>query len=141
MKNFDFKKWMPHLIAVAVFLIVTVAFCKPALQSGTVLKQSDISGWQGMSHQSMEYRAEHGHYPLWITSMFSGMPAYQVAIEGNWSPLSIIGDATQLWLPKPLNFFFLACISFYFLCICMRVKPYAGIAGALGFAFCSFSPL
>lgn len=141
MKNFDFKKWVPHLVAVAVFLIVTVAFCKPALQSGVVLKQSDISGWQGMSHQSMEYKEQHGHYPLWLTSMFSGMPAYQVAMEGNWSPLGIIDRTIQLWLPKPMNFFFLACICFYFLCICLRIRPYAAIAGSLGFAFCSFSPI
>ncbi len=141
MKNFDFKKLIPHAIAVGVFLLVTIIFCKPALESGVVLKQSDISSWQAMSHQSMEYKAAKGHFPLWVSTMFSGMPAYQIAIEGAWSPLGIIDKAFQLWLPKPMNFFFLACISFYFLCMCLRVRPYAAILGAIAFAFCTYSPI
>ena len=141
MKNFDFKKLVPHAVAIGIFLLVTVIFCKPALESGVVLKQSDISSWQAMSHQSMEYKAAKGHFPLWVSSMFSGMPAYQIAIEGVWSPLGIIDKAFQLWLPKPMNFFFLACISFYFLCMCLRVRPYAAIIGAIAFAFCTYSPI
>ncbi len=141
MKPFNFKKLLPHLVAVAIFLIVAVIFCKPALEADTVLKQSDITGWQGMSHQSFQYKELHGHFPLWITNMFSGMPGYQIAMEGAWSPLGFIDHAFQLWLPQPLNFFFLACISFYFLCICLRVRPFAAILGALGFAYCSFSPI
>lgn len=141
MKQFNFKKLIPHIIAIAVFLIVAVVFCKPALETDVVLKQADITGWQGMSHQSFEYKEQHGHFPLWITSMFSGMPGYQVALEGPVSPLGYIDHALQLWLPQPMNFFFLACICFYFLCLCLRIRPYAAIIGALGFAYCSFSPI
>lgn len=135
------KPILPHLIAIIVFLLVAVIFCKPALESGIVLKQGDVTGWQGMSHQSYVYKEAHGHVPLWITSMFSGMPAFQVAIEGAYHPLHLIDRTFQLWLPKPINFFFLACISFYFLCICMKIRPWAAIAGAIGFAYCSFSPI
>ncbi len=115
MKNISFKKLLPHLIAVAVFLLVAFIISKPAFESDTVLKQSDLIGWQGMSHQSFEYKEQHGHFPLWVTSMFGGMPAYQIALEGSWSPLGFIDHAFQLWLPQPMNFFFLACIAFYFL--------------------------
>lgn len=141
MKPFQFKSVLPHVIAVAIFLLVTVIFCKPGLDSDLILKQGDVSGWHGMSHQSFEYKEKHGRFPLWIVSMFSGMPAYQVAIEGDWSPINSIDRAIQLWLPQPFNFFFLACIGFYFLCICLRIRPYAAIIGSLGFAFCSFSPI
>jgi len=141
MKNFDFKKLLPHLIAVGIFLIVAIAFCKPALQSDTILKQSDISGWQGMSHQSYTYKEQHGHFPLWVTSMFSGMPGYQIAMQGAWSPVGLLDQTFQLGLPQPVNFFFLACICFYFLCICLRIRPYAAIIAALGYAYCSFSPI
>ena len=141
MKNFNFKKLIPHLIAVGIFLLVTVIFCKPSLESGVVLKQADISGWEGMSHQSMVYKEQTGHFPLWVTSMFSGMPNYQIAMEGHWSPLGVIDHTLQLWLPKPMNFFFLACICFYFLCMCLRARPWAAILGSLAFAYCSFSPI
>jgi hypothetical protein len=135
------KKAVPHLIAVGIFLFVTIIFCKPALESGVILKQSDISSWEAMSKQSSEYKEIHGHFPIWVTSMFAGMPAYQIAIEGYWSPLGYVDKLFQLWLPKPMNFFFLACIGFYFLCMCLRIRPYAAILGALGFAFCTYSPI
>ncbi|RYZ15721.1 MAG: hypothetical protein EOP49_52665 [Sphingobacteriales bacterium] len=137
----NYKHLVPHLVAVGIFLLVAVIFCKPALESGVILKQGDVAGWQGMSNQSYEYKKIHGHVPLWVTSMFSGMPAYQIAIEGSFHPLHHIDKAIQLWLPKPLNFFFLACICFYFLGIVLRLRPAAAIAGAIGFAYCSFSPI
>jgi hypothetical protein len=56
MKQFNFKALMPHLIAIIIFLLVAVIFCKPSLEADTVLKQGDIIGWQGMSHQSFEYK-------------------------------------------------------------------------------------
>ena len=141
MNNPRFKKLIPHLVAVGIFLLVAVLFCRPALESGVMLKQGDVQSWEAMSHQAMEYKAAHGHFPLWNTTMFSGMPAYQIAMEGNWSPINVIDKIFQLWLPKPMNFFFLACISFYFLCICLRIRPYAAILGALAFAYCSYTPI
>ena len=141
MKSFQFKNLLPHIIAIVVFLIVTLIFCKPALESGVILNQGDLTSWQGMSHQALEYKNVHGHLPLWLPNLFSGMPAYQTAMEGYWSPLSILDSIFQLGLPRPFNFFFLACISFYFLCICLRVKPFAAVIGALAFAFSSYSPI
>ncbi len=141
MKNFSFKKLLPHAIAIAIFLIVAVIFCKPVLETDTVLQQGDISGWEGMSHQSFQYKEAHGHFPLWSTNMFSGMPAYQIAMDGPWTPLTIVHSIFTLWLPSPISFFFLACISFYFLCQCLRLRPWASVLGALAFAYCSFDPI
>ena len=36
------KTALPHLIAVAIFAIVAIIYCKPALE-GKVLQQSDIT--------------------------------------------------------------------------------------------------
>jgi hypothetical protein len=132
-----FKKLLPHLIAIVVFLIITAIFCKPALE-GNVLNQHDITGWKGMAQNAFEYKAKHGHYPLWNPNLFSGMPNYQVAMEGK----SILPDFTKilsLWLPKPMNFFFLACICFYILCIALRVNPVIGIFGSLAYAFSTYN--
>jgi hypothetical protein len=132
-----FKKLLPHLIAIVVFLIITAIFCKPALE-GNVLNQHDITGWKGMAQNAFEYKAKHGHYPLWNPNLFSGMPNYQVAVEGK----SILPDFTKilsLWLPKPMNFFFLACICFYILCIALRLNPVIGIFGSLAYAFSTYN--
>jgi hypothetical protein len=46
-----------------------------------------------------------------------------------------------LGLPKPVNFFFLACICFYFLCVILRVRTVFGILGALAFAYATYNPI
>ncbi len=141
MKKFNNKKLIPHLLAIAIFLLVTVIFCRPALETDVVLQQGDISGWQGMSHQSFQYKESHGHFPLWASNMFSGMPGFQVAMDGPWTPLGILHIIFTLGLPIPFSFFFLACIAFYFLCQCLRIKPWASILGALAFAYSTFDPI
>ncbi len=139
MKNPRLKKLLPHLIAIVVFLVVSMLFCKPALE-GNVLNQHDTVGWKGMAQNSFEYKKLHGHFPLWNPNLFSGMPNYQVAMEGK----SVLPDTIKLFtlgLPKPINFFFLACICFYILCLALRVNPVAGIMAALAFAFSTYNPV
>ena len=141
MKNLNVKALLPHAIAIVVFLLVTVIFCKPALEPGVVMQQSDYTQADGMKRQSNLYREAHGVYPLWVTTSFAGMPAYNIIYEGAYSPLYTVDKLFQLWLPKPLNFFFLSCICFYFLCICLRIRPYIAILGGLAFAYSSYNPI
>lgn len=134
-----FKKLLPHLIAIVVFLIITFIFCKPALE-GNVLNQSDITGWKGASQNAFEYKAKHGHFPLWNSNLFSGMPNYQVAMEGK-SVLPDLKTIMSLGLPKPMNFFFLACICFYILCIAFRLSPVIGILGSIAYAYSTYNAI
>ena len=48
MKHFDWKKLLPHIIAIAIFLVVALIYCKPALE-GKVLQQHDITQWKAMA--------------------------------------------------------------------------------------------
>lgn len=141
MKNFSFKNILPHLVAVGIFLVVTVIFCKPALESGVVLQQGDVTAVESMRHQSDVYKAQHGVYPLWVTSMFSGMPAYNIIFDGPPSPFGFIDKLMQLWLPKPLNFFFLCSICFYIFCMCVRARPWVAIFASLAFAYATYNPI
>ncbi len=141
MKQFEFKKWLPHFIAIAVFLIVSVFYCSPALD-GKVLQQHDISEWKAAIHNSALYAANHnGKYPMWTNGLFAGMPAIQIGGLGSNYVSDIVHNTLTLNLPKPINFFFLACICFYILIVTLKVNPYAGIVGALGFAFATYNPV
>ena len=133
------KKLLPHFIAIAIFLVITVIFCKPVLQ-GNVLNQHDIIGWKGMSQNAFEYKDKHGHLPLWNPNLFSGMPNYQVAMEGKSILPDIIG-IMSLGLPKPMNYFFFACICFYILCMAFRLNPVVSIFGSLAFAFSTYNAI
>ncbi len=135
-----FQKLLPHLIAVVVFLIVAVLYCKPALE-GKVVSQHDVTQWKGAIQNSVNYKEVHGQYPLWTNGMFSGMPAFQIGTASNNHIPWIIHGLLTLHLPKPIQFFFLACLCFYFLCNVLRINPYAGIFGALSFAYATYNPV
>lgn len=137
--KFDYKKLMPHVIAVIVFLAASAFFGRPALQ-GNVLSQHDVLGWKGMAQNSFEQKEKTGQFPLWNTHLFSGMPNYQVAMDSK-SVLPDLNKVFTLGLPKPISFFFLACISFYILGIVLRVNPYISMVSALGFAFSTYNPI
>ncbi len=135
------KRTIPHVIAVAIFLIISIIYCKPALE-GKVVSQHDQLGYKGMAQQSFEFREKNGHFPLWTESMFGGMPAYSIAMGSN-SRISIgyVADLLTLGLPKPINFFFLACVCFYFLALVLRINPWIGILSALAYAYSSYDPI
>ncbi len=140
MKNFDWKKAIPHLIAIGIFLMVAVIYCKPVLE-GKVLQQSDITQWKGAFQQSERYKEVHGHYPLWTNSLFSGMPTFQIGgVSGN-DVAGYFHTIITLGLPAPAQFFFLACICFYFLCMVLRINPYVAILGSIAFAYATYNPI
>jgi hypothetical protein len=141
MKKGWLSKLLPHLVAVLIFLVIAVIYCKPVLE-GKVLEQHDVTQWKAMAKNSFDYKEKHGNFPLWTNSMFSGMPAYQIAIEpsSKISPLFFINILT-LGLPKPISFFFLACICFYFLSMVLRTNSVIGIIGGLAFAYLTYNPI
>jgi hypothetical protein len=49
------KKYLPHLIAIGAFLMITLVYFSPLL-SGKVVMQSDIANWQGMSKSIDDFR-------------------------------------------------------------------------------------
>lgn len=141
MKSQLLKKALPHLIAVIVFVAVALIYCKPALD-GQVLQQHDITSWKGSIHQSQEYAKTHdGNYPLWTNALFSGMPAFQIGFSNNNFVPSIVHKVMTGGLPEPMQFFFLACICFYVLAVILRINPWVGIMGALGFAYATYDPV
>ena len=52
-----------------------------------------------------------------------------------------LGNVITLGLPKPISFFFLACICFYFLCIVAGANPWVSIMGGLAYAYSTFDPI
>lgn len=141
MKPDWFKKLLPHVIAIGLLLLLAVLYCKPVLD-GKVLSQNDNIQWQAMAKQSLDYKAVHGHTPLWTNRMFGGMPAYQIALEST-TPFNIasFNALFTLGMPKPINFLFLAALGFYFLCCVLRVRSWIGVLGAIAYAYSTYDPV
>lgn len=134
-----FKQLVPHAGVLLLFVLSAAIFCRPALE-GAELNQHDNVSWKGMAQNAFEYKASKGHFPLWNPNLFGGMPNYQIAMEGK----SILPDLIQVFslgLPKPMNFFFLACLFFYFLALSIGATPLIGATLSLAYAFSTYNPV
>lgn len=138
--KFNLKALTPHLIAIGIFLVVAVIYCKPAIQ-GMVLQQHDMIQWTGMSKDAENYRERFGEYPQWTQGIFGGMPSYQIAFNTNARVGWLLPEVLGLFLPNPIKYFFLASLCFYFLTVVLRIKPVFGILGGLAFAFATYNPV
>src|SRR5882757_10599255 len=100
-----YRPFIPHAIAIGVFLVVAFFFCRPAFEHKT-LSPGDTNGWKAMAQNSYQYKETHGHFPLWTESLFSGMPAYQIAMDAPaFSPQYFVFNILTVGLPAPASFF------------------------------------
>jgi len=136
--NFNFKKYLPHAVAIAVFVILTLIYFKPLL-SGKELRQDDISRHKGMSKEIADFRKQNNEAePLWTNSMFGGMPAYQISAKfpGNW--LNFFDRLCKLFLPHPGGYLFLYCLGFFILLLCLDVMPWLALVGGIAYGLSSY---
>jgi hypothetical protein len=142
MKNFDFKKIIPHVAAIIIFLLVSYIYCRPAFE-GQVLQQSDALHWKGTARDGEIYAEKHnGERAMWNKTLFGGMPTTQIAPRANNSlPWLFSEYVFSLHLPLPAAFFFVACVMFYILAIVLGVNPWLGIMGAIAFAYNTYDPV
>ncbi|MEM7572574.1 MAG: YfhO family protein [Bacteroidota bacterium] len=135
--NSDFKAFVPHLIAVLGLLILSVLYFYPQVQ-GKVLGTTDTLGWQGMAQELVQHYQDTGEPTQWTTSMFGGMPTYQLSNQNSGNYLHTISQAFQLKSKPPIGMFFAASLCFYILMISLRVRPILAVIGAVAFAYATF---
>ena len=136
----DFKKdILPHIVAIAIFLILTLILFKPIFFESKSLTQGDILQWEGGAKEILDYRAETGEEGLWTNSMFSGMPAYMVSVKWGNELIKTMHAVISFGLPHPVRIIFVSMISFYIMLLCFKVKPYLAIIGAVTFALSSYN--
>jgi hypothetical protein len=137
-KKISFSDVAPHVVAILVFLIVTVMFFNPVFFDKKSLGQHDIQQFLGSSKALRDYRDATGEEGLWADAMFSGMPAYLVNLEWSNEAVAWIKRVGGLFLPHPIINIFWAFVSYYILLLTFRIRPYLAIGGALAFGLSSF---
>jgi hypothetical protein len=135
----NIKKILPHLVAIGVFLAISLFYFSPLLDGKKQIQQSDIVHYKGTAQEISDFRKDHnGEEPLWTNSMFGGMPAYQISIQYHANLMKYVDNAFQLWLPHPVGMVFLYFFGFYILLLCLRINPWIAAVGALAYGFSSF---
>ncbi len=133
------KDLLPHLVAVIVFIVVTLLFFHPVVISGKVMTQHDIVQGVSSGQEIRDFREKTGDEALWTNSMFSGMPAYLIDVYWNGDLTRHLHNFLSLYLPSPARYAFLGMLCFYILLLSFKVNPYLAIAGGIAYGINSFT--
>jgi hypothetical protein len=136
MDNPIFKKALPHLTAVLLFLILPAIYFSPQLE-GKKLNQHDTNTATGMAKEIIDYNKTHSDLALWTNSMFGGMPAYLIGLP-TYSLITPIYKLTTLFDWRPISFVFLYLIGFYIALLLFGLNPWISLIGAIAFGFSSY---
>lgn len=138
--NFNFKKLIPDALCVVLFAVIAFAYFSPAVLDGRRLEQHDSNANYGISVETNQYRATHdGETPRWNTSLFGGMPTYQIAPSyGSTKTMTFVENAYHLWLPDYVWYVFASMLGFYILLRAFDFKQWMAALGAVVWAFSSY---
>jgi hypothetical protein len=127
----------PIAIAIALFLILSIAYMSPAL-SGKNISQHDVEQFKGMSKELVDYRESTGKEAIWTNSMFGGMPGYLISVTYPNNLLVFFQRVITLNNWRPFSFIFLYLLGFYAALLAFKVNKYLAIVGAIAYAFSSY---
>ena len=138
----DWKGCMPHIIAVSLFLLLTLVYFAPVLQ-GRDVRQADAVGSMGWGKDARDYHEESGEYSYWSNSMFSGMPCnYTFAPQpaNTFKPLSRIVTLNVFGASsRHIGCIFATFIGCYLLFLALGCKPWLSIAGSIVYTLGSYN--
>lgn len=138
-KENPLKKFLPHLIAIAVFLVISLIYFSPVLK-GLELRQSDMTNATGVGKELADYREATGHGASWTNSLFSGMPSYQIQGPSTNNVFGPISTPLKLWgFQLDLGVMFLYMLGFYVFAITLGISPWLGIIAGVSFALASYN--
>ncbi len=137
MKNL--KIWLPDILAVVLFALISFAYFFPADIEGRILYRHDSSAGRGAGQEAMEYYQRTGERTRWTNALFGGMPTYQLSPSYNsTSMLSQAESAYHLWLPENVWYVFAYLLGFYILLRAFDFRQYLAMLGAVIWAFSSY---
>jgi hypothetical protein len=138
MKPTFLKKFIPHLIALGLILLVVATYFNPIF-SGKVLKQYDVLQWKATYQEIANFEKATGERTFWTNSIFGGMPSYLIGASYHGNITSDILFAFSDVFKHPADTIILLFACFYVLLLTFEVNPYLAIVGALAFTFSSFN--
>lgn len=133
------KNCLPDILAVVLFVILSVAYFFPADFEGRILFQHDASAGVGAGREAQMYHEQTGKTTRWTNALFSGMPNYQMS--PSYTSDTIINKATNiyhLWLPAYVWYLFAYLLGFYILLRAFDFKQYLAVLGSIIWAFSSY---
>ena len=133
------KKYLPDLVAVVLFAVISFVYFMPADIDGRILYRHDTSAGRGAGVEQEQYLEKTGERTRWTNSAFSGMPTYQLAPSyKSTDMLSSVMNAYHLWLPDNVWYVFVYLLGFYILLRAFDFRHELAVLGSLIWAFSSY---
>lgn len=139
MRSIGRKVVLQNLLAVVVFLGLTLAFYYPLFFGNKSLNQNDVFQGSAAGQELIEFREQTGEEGLWTNSMFGGMPGYLINTRWGDQALTTFQRIISFGMNSSAQVTFLSFLSFYILLLVFEVRPYLALAGAIAFGLTSFS--
>ena len=140
MKNLDWKKWIPNVVILLIFIIASAIYFWPALEGNVIYAVDNISGVAAV-HESVEYHQQTGDYSFWNNSLFAGMPNYQIGGNGGYAVDKMLKPLRWFlsWGNRNAFFIFLFYLCAFFLLLrSFKVDKWLSMAGAFAIALSSY---
>lgn len=133
------KKYLPDVLVVLLFAVISFAYFFPADLDGRILYRHDSSAGRGAGQETAEYHERTGKISRWTNATFSGMPTYQTA--PSYQSVSVLNQAVKayhLWLPENVWYVFAYLLGFYILLRAFDFRQSLAALGAIVWAFSSY---
>lgn len=133
------KKFLPDLIAILAFIILSFAYFFPAVIEGRSLFQHDTVAGVGAGQEAKEFHERTGQTTRWTNSLFGGMPNYQISPSyDSTKPLRWAEKVYQLYLPSYVWLTFIMMLGFYILLRAFGLPAWLAGLGGVIWAFSSY---
>lgn len=133
------RKCLPDVVAILLFLLIGYLYFQTPLAGGMELAGHDNDAAMGLGRDITEYRAQTGETSRWTSSIFSGMPTYQISPSyESTETLTTLSHIYELGTTGVLCYVFAYLLGFYILMRTLRFRPAIAVLGAVVWAFSSY---
>lgn len=138
--NIYIRKIIPDALCILLFAIIAFAYFMSPVSKGYRLELHDSGANDGINVEINQYRDAHdGETPRWTTSLFGGMPTYQIAPSyDSTKTMTFVEQAYHLWFPDYVWYIFASMLGFYILLRAFDFRQWMAALGAVVWAFSSY---
>ena len=133
------KKFLPDLIAILAFIVISFIYFFPAITEDRILFQHDTVAGAGAGQEAKEYHERTGERTRWTNALFGGMPTYQMSPSyDSTEPLTFVQKVYHLFLPNYVWLTFIMMLGFYILLRAFGIPAWLAGLGGIIWGFSSY---
>ena len=139
MKRINWKKYLPEAGIIAIFILAACIYFSPVLGGKAICGIDNIQASAAV-HESVEFTKATGEVSWWNSSMFCGMPNYQLG-GGRYAVSTVLRPLQRFFQwghRNSLMILLFYLVAFYILMRAFGVERYTSVAGSFAVSLSSY---